>query len=653
MRVASVFALATLTSATIQGDFYSDAGYEDDTLEAWFIGAAGTSAPMYPFVEDIPAREAYRGLGGCPNGVSNINLASDGYYDAATAEECNGISMFRPYLATNQAGLAEWPQTNEHYIGVPNPFSAVEMPLAGAGNTLYVSVNGFLVQVNSPVYGCGNTAECKGWSCATDVGPIPDGGFMPEYVLFNDTCHSGGTTDFNGVSVALRYDFINNQDVSIVDADYGSLVLTVSTYGAAGPTATDVRVGGQLYGPVDKAAEMTAPGVAPGTTSFDGPARWFQAYNQDATPQNPNSFVYLASDCAATQPTLHFQNGDTSDCFADTCGCFTALDNGQWYAEYDTYQSPAGPGQEANIVVVQEFWRDNGPQSFVDSNAFDSRGAVVDALDGGVDPAWFSHIIPPYSKARDIQNIEECAIFSAVGQLAGDVHFVSFGGEAFEVGGIHDRWHSVYSDANLAVNGRFVYPRDNADWRGSVIKQVSIVAGKDAEWTLSFHPEATEAEGAVTVTPRADVDPATGAVRFGECGSVAWTSESTLRVTYGGYEIVLRRMRWEGASGATDLFVNVAISPPGPSTTASGFLGETWHPRATGQFAPFPGEEADYLVSGPFALDTVRPTAFDTAADEFYWSRKLLQGAETCEAVDALSKFRTSVAISNDAEKES
>lgn len=157
------------------------------------------------------------------------------------------------------------------------------------------------------------------------------------------------------------------------------------------------------------------------------------------------------------------------------------------------------------------------------SDAFDGiadmQGRVrnISNMDGEFDPAWFADL--DLATFRSIQN------YQCNGVAYGDVHLSGFAGQRYDVGGLDGRWHSFFSDAALQVNALLEYPRENDAWRGSIMKQVSIVAG--GGWRLLLDVDARgEAAAVILPEPRAHAS-VDGAMAFGECGRIEWTTDET------------------------------------------------------------------------------------------------------------------------------
>jgi hypothetical protein len=380
--------------------------------------------------------------------------------------------------------------------------------------------------------------------------------------------------------------------------------------------------------------------IAFGTTEDDEDDDVFSSVDDDDW-QAPTSIFYMRDTCGGEPPVLAKKDDTALIDFADPrFDTFVCDADGQhkvglaWDLEF-------APGETKSIAFILELFRpvltdepfcnedrdfDNLDCSPLDD--MDYRLAQIESTKCGADPAWFSDLTA--LQLRRMHNFQPAAY------ARGDVHLVGYRGQEYTVGGIEGKWHALYSDGPVQVNAKLHFPRTNVDWVGSIMNQVSVVA--PGGWRVRFDVESMEAGATVAgeILPEV-VALGERSYKFGECGSIRWTDESTVEIRTAGYLITLRRREWAGDSGTHEKFIDVTIDAPEVSNEVSGFLGDSWVVVADQPWGPLrSSNDHDYVVGGPyetaFAFSNV-----DASATEGYWvTARTGKTDGTCADIDAL-----------------
>jgi hypothetical protein len=361
-------------------------------------------------------------------------------------------------------------------------------------------------------------------------------------------------------------------------------------------------------------------------------------YDDDDAWQAPTSIFFMRDTCGGEAPVFA-KNDDDDD---GETGFFEVICDADDDDEIGlVWQLDFAAGETKSLALILEAFRpatddddlcdedtDLASLDCAPLDDIDYRLTEIESTKCGADPAWFSDLTA--LQLRRMHNFQPAAY------ARGDVHLVGYRGQEYTVGGIDGSWHALYSDGPVQVNAKLHFPRTNVDWVGSIMNQVSVVA--PGGWRVRFDVESMEAGATVAgeILPEV-VALGERSYKFGECGSIRWTDESTVEIRTAGYLITLRRREWAGDSGTHEKFIDVTIDAPEVSNEVSGFLGDSWVVVADQPWGPLrSSNDHDYVVGGPyetaFAFSNV-----DASATEGYWvTARTGKTDGTCADIDAL-----------------
>jgi hypothetical protein len=453
--------------------------------------------------------------------------------------------------------------------------------------------------------------------------------------------------------VRSRFDMINTQGPDyMTNGDtplFGAArAIATFTYTGPAPTTAVIRLENVFEEQVNWLVEQTSEGPGADTPSMDYDFSTDETYyiiRPEAPDRNHAPYlISLQGACDLDAQIIRHSVYEELECGPNCCFDEDELHATEYLVEFV-------PGETKSIAAIVEVYlsaaaTDETADDFHGLTLAKARGDLISGLSGdfkcGFDPAWFADLT-----ATERAQIANYKVPAAV---RGDVHLVGFNGIPYAVYGLHNRWHSLYSDTNIQVNVLLQFPREkNVDWTGSIIKEVAVMSGP--EWRFRYDALATgSSSSSGIVYPTATALP-TGGYQFGKCGSVQWTSPTTLAVLVAGYNVTITRNEWTGDSGSTENFLDVAVDAPAASHDVSGFLGDTWTTHGTEGRPLRSLNDADYLVSGPFAADD-KYNNFDAQAPETAWAAEEAVAADACGAVRALySATSRRAAASRDAEE--